>query len=537
MSTKLKETEDINKEFELEGYTLLTTEYENQKQRLEYICPNGHKRYTTWKNWKRGRRCLACKNQEGKPTINLIKEIFEEEGYTLLSTDYINNKQRLDYICPKGHIHNVSWVEWNINGSRCPYCNGRPVITLDYVKDCMSREGYTLLSKEYKNNKQDLEFVCPNGHTHTTNWAKWNSHKYRCPYCYGNVKKKIGDIKSQFEVEGYTLVSNEYDNCNTKLKLLCPNDHIYEVTWDNWNHSGSRCPRCGLHGSSKEEISIYNFIKEHINEEILIGNYSIIKPKELDIVIPDKKIAIEYCGLYWHSELMGKDRNYHLNKLKLCNEKDYKLITIFGDELKHTQNIVLSRLKNILNIRSSITTIFARKCIIKEISISDTRTFCEENHLQGYTGSSIKLGAYHRDELVSVMTFSKPSLSKGQKGDNEGFWELSRFCSKIDYIIIGIASKLLTYFKNNYKWRQIFSYADRRWSDGNLYRNIGFSEAGVTKSNYWYIRGNCDKRHHRFALRKKPDEPKDITEWELRKAQGWNRIWDCGNLKYVMHNK
>ena len=50
MSTKIKEISSISKEFGLEGYTLLTTEYINQAQKLEYICPNGHKRYTTWKN-------------------------------------------------------------------------------------------------------------------------------------------------------------------------------------------------------------------------------------------------------------------------------------------------------------------------------------------------------------------------------------------------------------------------------------------------------------------------------------------------------
>jgi len=134
------------------------------------------------------------------------------------------------------------------------------------------------------------------------------------------------------------------------------------------------------------------------------------------------------------------------------------------------------------------------------------------------------------------MTFSKPSLSKGQSSYDEGIWELSRFCSKLNYKVIGVASKLLSYFKKNYDWIQIFSYADRRWSTGNLYTQIGFKLVGNTKPNYWYFANGSIERYHRFALRKKSDEPKDITEWELRKAQGWNRIWDCGNLKYVMYN-
>lgn len=102
--------------------------------------------------------------------------------------------------------------------------------------------------------------------------------------------------------------------------------------------------------------------------------------------------------------------------------------------------------------------------------------------------------------------------------------------------MIGVASKLLSHFKKNYKWEQIFSYADRRWSTGNLYAQIGFELIGNTKPNYWYFANGSIERRHRFALRKKSSEPKDITEWELRRNQGWNRIWDCGNLKYVMNN-
>ena len=100
----------------------------------------------------------------------------------------------------------------------------------------------------------------------------------------------------------------------------------------------------------------------------------------------------------------------------------------------------------------------------------------------------------------------------------------------MDSRIVGIASKLLKYFERNYIWTRIFSYADRRWSDGNVYYKLGFKFTGKIKPNYWYIKNN--KRKHRFSLRKLKGDPKDITEWELRKSQGWNRIWDCGNLRF-----
>ena len=41
---------------------------------------------------------------------------------------------------------------------------------------------------------------------------------------------------------------------------------------------------------------------------------------EKDVYIPDY-LALEFNGLYWHSEF-GKDKNYHLNKTLLCKEQD-----------------------------------------------------------------------------------------------------------------------------------------------------------------------------------------------------------------------
>ena len=134
------------------------------------------------------------------------------------------------------------------------------------------------------------------------------------------------------------------------------------------------------------------------------------------------------------------------------------------------------------------------------------------------------------------MTFSKPSLSKGCRNVKKGTWELNRFCTKINYHVVGLCSKILTHFKNNYEYTEIFYFADSRWSIGNLYEKIGFRFLYTTKPNYWYFNNN-KKRIHRFALRKRNDESKDVTEWDLRRSQGWNRIWDCGNLKYILEKE
>jgi len=465
-----------------------------------------------------------------KLTLSFIKDEFGKEGYVVLSDEYKGSSVKLKYKCPKGHERYITWNKWK-SGRRCPYCSENSRVRdrdIDYIRSELAKEGYILLSKEYKNCDEKLEYICSNGHRYATSWDAWASKGSRCAICSGNAILSIYTVRGSFENENYILLSNEYFNASSKLDYICPNGHIGSISWLNW-YQGNRCSKCSSL-ISKNEKNMFLYIKKFLGDNILENDRTLITPYELDILIPDKKIAIEYCGLHWHSELRGKDRRYHLNKLNMCTDRGYRLITIFEDEFVNNKDVVLSRIKNVLNICDDINVVYARKCVVKEITAKEAREFCENNHLQGYTGCSIKLGAFYNNSLVSIMTFSKPSISKGQKNNVCSVLELSRFCSKKNYRVIGIASKLFSYFKKNYDWQKVFSYADRRWSDGNLYDSLGFKLIHNTRPNYWYTKGL--KRIHRFSLRKQKTDPQDTTEWELRKSQGWNRIWDCGNLKY-----
>jgi DNA-directed RNA polymerase subunit RPC12/RpoP len=306
----------------------------------------------------------------------------------------------------------------------------------------------------------------------------------------------------------------------------------FSQTWNEIQDGGYLCPNCypRTTGFSLIEKEIINFLKKNININIIENSRHIIPPKEIDIYLPDYNLAIEFNGLYYHSELFNKDKNYNLNKTNECKEKGIRLIHIFEDEWLFKKDIVKNRLMYILN-NSKNKKINARDCIIKEVDPKTKNEFLETFHLQGKDTSKIKLGAFYNNELVSVMTFSLGSISKGSKL-NPSIWELSRFASNYNYHIPGIASKLLTYFKRNYNWKEIFTFADKRWSEGNLYYKLGFEHLYDNEPSYWYI--NQLKRIHRFNLRKKEYEPKNITEWKLRYVQGYYRIWDCGNMKFSL---
>jgi len=456
-------------------------------------------------------------------------KIEEKNGYELLSKDYINARTPLSVKCDKGHIYTPTFDNFS-KGHYCSYCNKNGKITIDMLNCVLKSLKYTPVDiSNFKNSKFKILVKCDKGHVYKTSWGSLNCGS-RCPKCTGGVRLPYDDINEKISAVGYKLISKTYKNANTKLEIECDKGHRYFGIYSNF-YQGHRCPKCT--GSNTEQ-ELKEFFTS-LEMTFLENDKKLISPHELDIVFPDKKIAVEYCGLVFHGELLfgrkNKRKTYHLNKLERCTDIGYKLITIFSDEWLTKKDIVKDRLKHI--ILKSSERIYARKCVISEITSKQASEFVDRHHIQGYTGSRVKLGAFYDNRLVAVMTFASGSISKGES-NVKNTWELSRFC--VSDNVIGIAGKLLEHFKKNYEWDNIFSYADRRWSDGNLYRTIGFDFKHNTSPNYWYFKEET-KRHHRFNFRK--DKIKHLgngeqTEWEIMQEQGWNRIWDCGSMKFEM---
>ena len=312
-------------------------------------------------------------------------------------------------------------------------------------------------------------------------------------------------------------------HCNT-----CNNDFTFTRQYTMGKKlKPNLCPICWPRDiiSSQAEKDIAGWLQS-IGVNCLTNDRKLISPLELDIVIPDNNVAIEYCGLYWHSETNGKGSDYHLNKTTLCNAIGLRLITIFEDEWVHSSEIVKSRVMNLLGLTPQ--KLHARKCEVKEISSKEANAFLQVNHIQGVGRSNVRMGAYFDNKLVAVMTFSRSNISRKLSG-----WELDRFCTKTYTRSSGLASKMFKAFINIYLPSKITTYADRRWSQTGFYTNLGFQFIQNTPANYWYFQAPSLRRYHRFTLRKNATDVQYITEWENRQEQGWDRIWDCGSEKYV----
>jgi hypothetical protein len=338
---------------------------------------------------------------------------------------------------------------------------------------------------------------------------------------------RLGDhIVPDFIEDEYMGVDHEYPflckTCDTKFTDNLDDGHV------------PLCPKCNLRVNCRSliENEVYDFLIHNISGMVERNRRKVLNNQfELDFYIPDKNIAIELNGNYYHSELAGgKNRKYHLDKTNLCEEKGIQLIHIFEDEWILKQNLIKQILLSKLTNQKKI---FARKCDIRYISFKEKKLFLEAHHLQGNDISQYYIGAFYQEELISVMTFSKCRFTK----NNE--IEMTRFCSSKPNI--GLAGKMMSFFIKTQQVNKIISYCNRRYSVGNLYEQLGFVQICKTAPCYYYMdTKQYLVRHHRFSYRKSvlskklPIFDSKLTEWENMQLNGYDRIWDSGHLKYEL---
>lgn len=326
--------------------------------------------------------------------------------------------------------------------------------------------------------------------------------------------------------ERYYITNDLIQYSRSKLGAeLCTN--IFQIGKDNTKNTSI-------------EFFIRNIlVKNNIEYKTNVRN--LILPKEIDIYIPLKNIAIECNGCFWHSAI-NKSSSYHIQKYKNCCSHDIRLLSVWEDWIKNKPEIVESILLNKLGLINN--SIYARKCIIKEIDSKTCNEFLDKNHIQGRSAASVRLGLYYNDELVSLMTFSSPRINMGGKNHKQQ-WELVRFCNKLNTRVVGGASKLLKYFIKIYHPTSIVSFSMNDISDGNLYKQLGFKTEGIITHSYWYIEPGTLKRYHRSSFTKqqivkrgwKDKVDNTWTEMEAMEEQGYFKIYDSGQMKWVLECK
>lgn len=325
---------------------------------------------------------------------------------------------------------------------------------------------------------------------------------------------------------------------NDLIKILDRYDHNKNVVADYYNVSVSHIKKLikkysiisnNISYKSKGEIDLLELCK-NIRPDLtwISGDRSVINPYELDVYCPELNLALEYCGIYWHSEYWGKkDPKYHQEKTVKCQLKNIELLTIFEtDDRIKVKNLLMKKLKK-------IEMVYGRNTDVIKLDKKEASIFHKIHHLHNSIGSTFNLGLLYKDELVQVASYGKSRFNKNYE------WECTRCTSHSNIGVTGGVSKLFKAAKNH-GIDSLITYADLRFGSGSVYSYCGLKKQEITPPNYWYFyKNNPEKLYSRVVFQKhklknaleKFDE--NLTEYQNMLINGWDRIWDCGNAKYV----
>jgi very-short-patch-repair endonuclease len=274
---------------------------------------------------------------------------------------------------------------------------------------------------------------------------------------------------------------------------------------------------------SAHETEIGNLI-ESWGFDVDYNNRKILNGKESDIVVHDKKLIIEFNGLYWHSDIF-KEKTFHQKKSILAHQNGYSLIHVWEDDWIYKRDIVIKKIKAKLGKHDR--KIYARKCDVRVINNDLAVNLYNENHIQGHINAKIVYGLYFNNELVGAMSVKK---------QKDGSFDIVRFATACT--VVGGFSKLLKFFIKQVNPKKIVTFASLDYSNGNVYEKNGFALVNMTRPNYWYSKGGVRYARTSFMKHKLHKKLKtfdeNMTEYENMTLNGFVRIHDAGSLKFEM---
>lgn len=529
-------------------YDYSQAEYVSQYLKVKIACPVHGSFEQTAKNHMDGQGCPKCgyakqtksRSMTFDEFINRSNEVHEHK-YDYSEVVWVSAQKRVAIVCPE-HGKFTQLAVNHTRGSGCKKCATRVMIAKTRsTKEAFVEKARKVHGDKYGYSKTDYTGVmvqvvinCP---AHGDFAQIPNDHlskKAGCPSCAG-VKRLCTEkfVEKAKKVHGdrYTYTNANYHLTDTKINITCLKHGDFLQTPHDHVSSKAGCPSCGCNGISKGETELTAFIRT-LGFQVETRNRKIIAPKELDIVIPEKNLAIEYNGLYFHSDAFPDARSKHKQKSDQCQAAGYKLIHIYEDDWLTRTDVVKKTLKHILGV--SDEKLYARKLTTQVLPAKATKPFYAANHMQGF-GRGDSWCLIDNNRIVAAMQFGISSSERGNKDASR--YELIRFATSCQ--VVGGASKLFKAFlKDNPDVQTIVSYSDNDMFTGKMYEVLGFVNAGQTSPDYKVIVGQ--QRVHKANFKKSqikknyPDAySEELTEKEMCKLLGYFRIYNTGLTKWV----
>lgn len=390
---------------------------------------------------------------------------------------------------------------------------------------------YYFQTKEYKEKAKNTKKIKYGDEFYSNRTRAIKTRREHYPTTHVQKKKKweVQLVKRNDIVDRWNeRYSKKFNKLRLSLNVFrCLECNEIFVDYVVNNHK-NYCPNCRplWNGTSLFEADLCNHLIKIYDGEVKKNDRTILDGYELDIYLPAAKLAIECDGLYWHKENEKRD----LWKTEECEKQGIQLLHIWDTEWYEHKDIIMDKINSVLGNNKRI---FARKCVIKKLENDEFNEFCDTYHIQGSIVTKYRYGLLYGDELMAVAGFGKSRFEKDK-------FELIRYCSKAGISVIGGMKKLVTFFKKENCVNEVISYADRRYTT-KLHSVYGNEIIKITPQNYHYFHGNTLYNRINFQKHKLKENPltKDfyddnLTEKEICELAGLHRIYDCGQLKFLL---
>lgn len=544
---KEKTTEDfIHEAQEIHGdtYDYSRSSYQGALTKVDIICPLHGTFSQTANSHLRGAGCPECghysrKKKKGSSRENFIRKSRDKHGdrFDYSSTNYVNARTKVTIICPE-HGKFSQLPSSHVRGfNGCTGCNGQqPISREEFLSRSIELHGssfdYSFVGEELSHHRK-VTLRCIK---HDREFKQEISSHLRgytgCPLCRTKLPLTIPEIQEKsFSVYGerydFSRV-NIHAGSNGMNTIGC---HVQDHGFFSQSLSGhlsgrNGCRKCDKRGMSRMEEELAENIRS-LGVEMELRNRTILSGRELDIYIPEKSIAVEFNGIYWHSDQF-LDKEYHYRKWRDCHDQDVQLITIWEDDWLNKRELVMSMLKHKLGM-SSNDSVYARTTEVREVPYLSASRFLVQRHIQGDTTGSMYIGLYHSDDLVAVSVWRKIS----------DVLYLDRYATSMT--VVGGMGKLLKAgirYAQEHGCTKIVTFADHEVSDGGLYEKLGFTLDKELKPDYRYVIDNQRVHKFNYRLKRFRDDPElvfqpGLTEKELADINDIRRIWDCGKSRYI----
>lgn len=518
-----------------------------------WLCERNHiRKATAYELLKRSSSCYSCPQCEKEENTLLkkrpdLKEFFSEDNSLKFKSLTTKSSKKVLWKCKDGHefLLSVATMTARKSGFYCNEC--------EEDKNLFFRK-FPELEKEYSDKNTDSFksfslhshkkriWVCKNGHeweTRPINRVDIKRSKVKlCQQCIRDenlLSVKHPEMRKKYCPSNEVPFEELTIGMRKKLIWICEKGHKRRQSVYNARKHPS-CPQCMQWGTSILEQEVTSYIKSILPKDVEIkeNDRKLISPKELDIYIPELSVAVEFNGLYWHSEANGKSKNYHYNKWKQCKSKNVQLITVWEDDWLYRQEHIKSQLSTLLRTPDKNLSTHASKLSTKEVDESKAKEFYNSSYLKEFSSDSnyYALVDNEKDSMCALMTW---------KQVDEKVVIIEDYCEK-DSVVNGLEKLIHRILKriNNKSVENIIAHIDNSSVYRASFEKIGFMQVQSVKHNFSYVvkRERVHESHMSVIFFKDNQElvyDSDLTLEELKIKNGITKLWDCGKISYVLN--